>query len=70
MPYHAPVYDYRWGSGTKMVTERSILTSSRKFLIVTEERLKLTTFLKLVTMGFMGVYYKSSADNESSIITR
>ena len=30
---YAPVYDYRWGSGQKQVTDRKILESSRKYII-------------------------------------
>ena len=30
---YAPVYDYRWGSGTKIVTDRAILNDAKKVII-------------------------------------
>ena len=32
MPY-APVYDYRWGKGTNLMTDKTILEDAQKFLI-------------------------------------
>jgi hypothetical protein len=54
MPSYAPVYDYRWGSGTNMVTDRSILHGARKFLIVNGKKIEINHVPRLGDHGIHG----------------
>ena len=54
MSPYAPVYDYRWGAGTKMVTDRSILQSSLKFLVVNGKKIEVNHIPKIGDRGIHG----------------
>jgi hypothetical protein len=54
MPSYAPVYDYRWGSGTNTVTDRSILHSARKFLIVNGRKREIDYIPRIGDRGIHG----------------
>lgn len=54
MPSYDPVYDYRWGSGTKMVTDRSILQDARKFLIVNGRKIEIHHVPRIGDHGIHG----------------
>jgi hypothetical protein len=54
MACYAPVYDYRWGCGTKMITDRSILQSSRKFLVVQGKKIEVNHIPKIGDHGIHG----------------
>ena len=50
----APVYDYRWGSGTKQLTDRDILNNSKKFIIKNGKKFEINHVPKIGEMGIHG----------------
>jgi hypothetical protein len=50
----APVYDYRWGSGMKQLTDRAILNDSRKFIITNGKKVEINHIPKIGEMGIHG----------------
>jgi hypothetical protein len=50
----APVYDYRWGSGTKQLTDHTILNNSKKFIIKNGKKLEINHIPKIGEMGVHG----------------
>jgi hypothetical protein len=51
---YAPVYDYRWGNGTKMVTDRCILRDAKKFLIVRGRKMEIEYIPRIGDHGIHG----------------
>lgn len=51
---YAPVYDYRWGSGTKQVTDRSILTDAKKVIIKNGSKMEIHHVPKIGDYGIHG----------------
>lgn len=51
---YAPVYDYRWGSGTSQVTDRSILHSAKKMIVSGSKKIEINHIPKIGEYGIHG----------------
>lgn len=51
---YAPVYDYRWGSGVKQVTDRAILDDAKKMIVAGSKKFEISHVPKIGEYGIHG----------------